>query len=289
MVEHEPIPQVFLVWESPASGFLKVTDTFLFDDAGKIIRQNIVVQTAVEMPMPTTEAPMVPTTQPAWDNHFAAFAEQNVSKILLDYVEESEVVIHDIATGTNSRVSGLAGVEALFTGLFQDLHDLSDLAAPVVKVEEGPIPQVFLVWENKASGIVQATDTFAFDNNGKIIRQNIVVWSDTSTAGPALDLNAVAAMTPTQAGWDNHFSAFAEQNVSKILLDYTEESEIKVYNMATEQYSTHTGLAEIGMLFAGLFVELHDNSQLAAPVVMVEHEPIPQVFLVWESPASGYL
>lgn len=240
---------------------------------------------------------MMPTTQPAWDNHFAAFAEQNVSKILLDYVEESEVVIHDIATGINSRHSGLAGVEALFTGLFSDLHDLSDLAAPVVEVEEGPIPQVFLVWENKASGIVQATDTFAFDNNGKIIRQNIVVWSNTSTAGPAntstagpeLDLNSVAETTPTQAGWDNHFSAFAEQDVPKILLDYTEESEIKVYNMITEQYTTHTGLAEIGTLFAGLFAELHDNSLLAAPVVMVEHEPIPQVFLVWESPASGYL
>ena len=40
------------------------------------------------------------------------------------------------------------------------------------------MPQVFLVWSCPSSGITQATDTFAFDGAGKIIRQNIVVWRD---------------------------------------------------------------------------------------------------------------
>ena len=160
-VEHSPIPQVFLVWESPSSGFDKVTDTFLFDDAGKIIRQNIVVQTA-------------PTTQPAWDNHFAAFGGQNLDQIMLDYTEDSVIFVHDIATGTNSKHAGMTEVRAMFDGLFAELSDLSELSAPIVKVEEGPVPQVFFVWSCPSSGITQATDTFAFDGADKIIRRSFV-------------------------------------------------------------------------------------------------------------------
>jgi len=275
-VEHKPVPQVFLIWESPASGFLKVTDSFLFDDNGKIIRQNIVIETKR-------------VTQLAWDNHFNAFGSQDLEKMMLDYVEESVAVIHDMTTGSNAKFAGLAGIREMFTELFAELDDLSDLAAPVVKVEEGPIPQVFLVWENPASGIVQATDTFAFDKMGKIIRQNIVLWRAQPLKLPFLDLNMDAKGTPTQVGWDNHFAAFAEQNVTKILLDYNDQSEINIYNWVTKEQTLHTGSAEIGTMFAGLFKALHDNSQLAAPVVRVEHKPVPQVFLIWESPASGFL
>ena len=32
---------VFLVWRCPSSGFTHVTDTFLFDEDGKIAKQNI--------------------------------------------------------------------------------------------------------------------------------------------------------------------------------------------------------------------------------------------------------
>jgi hypothetical protein len=228
-------------------------------------------------------------TQSAWDNHFSAFGSQDLKKIMLDYVEESVAVIHDMTTGSNAKFAGLAGIREMFTELFAELDDLSDLAAPVVKVEEGPIPQVFLVWENPASGIVQATDTFAFDKMGKIIRQNIVLWRAQPLKLPFLDLNMDAKDTPTQVGWDNHFAAFAEQNVTKILLDYNDQSEINIYNWVTKEQTLHTGSAEIGTMFAGLFKALHDNSQLAAPVVRVEHKPVPQVFLIWESPASGFL
>ena len=31
--------------------------------------------------------------QPAWDNHFAAFGGQDVSKVLLDYCEESKICL----------------------------------------------------------------------------------------------------------------------------------------------------------------------------------------------------
>jgi hypothetical protein len=99
----------------------------------------------------------------------------------------------------------------------------------------------------------------------------------------------VAPNTTTQAGWDNHFAAFAEQDVEKILLDYTEDSEINIYDWTTKEESVHTGLDAIGTMFGGLFTALHDTTTLAAPVVMVEHKPIPQVFLVWETPSSGFL
>lgn len=35
--------QVFLIWAAPASGYQTATDTFIFDIAGKITRQHVVV------------------------------------------------------------------------------------------------------------------------------------------------------------------------------------------------------------------------------------------------------
>ena len=34
---------VFLVWRCPSSGYYHATDTFLFDAAGKIAKQNVVI------------------------------------------------------------------------------------------------------------------------------------------------------------------------------------------------------------------------------------------------------
>lgn len=47
MDECEPVVggggQVFLIWKSPTDGYMRGTDTFIFNEAGKITRQNIVV------------------------------------------------------------------------------------------------------------------------------------------------------------------------------------------------------------------------------------------------------
>mmetsp|Transcript_19971 Transcript_19971/g.33443 ORF Transcript_19971/g.33443 Transcript_19971/m.33443 type:complete len:120 (+) Transcript_19971:271-630(+) len=92
-----------------------------------------------------------------------------------------------------------------------------------------------------------------------------------------------------QSAWDNHFAAFGAQDADKILLDYTEESVIKVWDTVKGEMSTAKGLDEIKGLFLGLFKQLSDLGTLAAPVVDVQDPPgMPgTVFLVWECPGSG--
>ena len=50
---------------------------------------------------------------------------------------------------------------------------MSDLTAPVIDVD-GDNEMVFLVWRCPASGIMDGTDTFLFDDESKIRRQNVV-------------------------------------------------------------------------------------------------------------------
>jgi hypothetical protein len=115
-----------------------------------------------------------------WANHFKAFGDQDVEKILKDYVAESEITVvnqADAPVGLNT-FKGLEGVRSCFEGLFKNLHDCSDLAAPIIHVEEaanGAAGQVFLVWSCPASGYQHATDTFIFNSAGKITHQHVVV------------------------------------------------------------------------------------------------------------------
>ena len=115
------------------------------------------------------------SVQAAWDNHFSAFGEQNVEKILLDYTEESEILIWDTKAEKTTRFKGLEGAKTCFTNLFGALSDLSTLKAPLVEVQEDP-GMVFLVWECPGCGYKKVTDTFLFKGN-KILRQNIVVFN----------------------------------------------------------------------------------------------------------------
>merc|ERR1711924_393869 len=75
-----------------------------------------------------------------------------------------------------TEFKGLKGVKECFTGLFKDLSDLSGLAAPAIRVEEasgGIAGSVFLVWRCPSSGYTHVTDTFLFDEDGKIAKQNL--------------------------------------------------------------------------------------------------------------------
>jgi len=181
---HEP-GSVFLVWNAAASGYTEATDTFIFDSSAKILFQNVVVSyvdprgdgsvTRVD----NTEAPTGSgPVHDGWSNHFAAFGGQDVDMIMADYVEESEITVYNDADGSSTTYSGLDGVRECFVGLFASLFDTSDLSAPIVHVDEATTDkagQVFLIWAAPASGYRTATDTFLFNQAGKITRQNVVV------------------------------------------------------------------------------------------------------------------
>ena len=273
-----------LIWSAAASGYLRATDTFIFNSAGKITRQHVVVHYA--------------PVQKSWDNHFAAFGGQDVERILLDYTEQSVITVYNQVDGSNTVFRGLAGVRTCFEGLFSTLYDTSDLAAPVITVSEATSHEpgsVLLIWRAPASGYSQATDTFIFDSDSKIFRQNVVVsYQDPRGDGSIEMKNDSEAPTgsgPVHAGWANHFAAFGGQDVDKILLDYVEDSEITVYNHADGSSTTFKGLAGARTCFEGLFANLFDTSDLAAPIIHVEESvdgEAGQVFLIWSAAASGY-
>jgi len=281
-VEEGGSAQVFLIWRAPASGYDSATDTFIFSPEGKILRQNVVVHYEVESP----------TVQASWDNHFAAFGALNLEQILLDYTEDSIITVYDQTSGSNTVFAGMAGVRECFEGLFGRLTDLSDLAAPVADVQEaagGEPGSVFLIWSCPASGYAEATDTFIFDGNAKILRQNVVVVDTQSDASAyPLTSESPTGSGAVHDGFSNHFAAFGGQDVEQIMLDYTEESVITVFNHVTGQKDVFEGLDGVRSCFVGLFASLPDTSDLGAPIIHVEEGGSAQVFLIWRAPASGY-
>lgn len=65
------------------------------------------------------------------------------------------------------------GARTFFTGLFEALSDQSDLAAPMIDVDES-FKMIFLIWRCPASGFLDATDTFLINGEtNKIYRQNV--------------------------------------------------------------------------------------------------------------------
>eukprot|EP00930_Biecheleria_cincta_P008114 TRINITY_DN109474_c0_g1_i1.p1 TRINITY_DN109474_c0_g1~~TRINITY_DN109474_c0_g1_i1.p1 ORF type:complete len:192 (+),score=37.85 TRINITY_DN109474_c0_g1_i1:88-663(+) len=113
----------------------------------------------------------------AWQNHFDAFGEQDLDKIMLDYDETSTVTLYNNADGSKVVYKGTDHIRHMFTELFDGLSDLSTLEAPVSDVYEmsGGGGQVFLVWKCPGCGFDTATDTFIFGPDKKIKFQNIVV------------------------------------------------------------------------------------------------------------------
>merc|ERR1712224_301354 len=89
--------------------------------------------------------------------------------------EQSKIVAYNWHDNTEVEFNGIAGAKECFTSLFAALPDLSGLAAPEIHVEEGNPKSVFLIWRCPSSGYNQATDTFLFDKDGKIAKQNVVI------------------------------------------------------------------------------------------------------------------
>lgn len=229
----------------------------------------------------------VTSVQQAWDNHFTAFNAQNVEQIVLDYSEESVIRIFDHTTDKVEVYSGVEGARVFFTGLFAKLTDLSSLDAPSLIVSEEK-KYVSLIWKCPSSGVLAAHDVFLFDGKGKITRQNIAYHSGVPTSSSSTsEKSADYSPMSLQEAWDNHFSAFGEQNVDKILLDYKEDSTLCIFDHASGDEKTYTGISEIGDVFRQLFAKLTDLSTLTAPCVIVEEAPVSQVFLIWKCPGCG--
>ena len=77
------------------------------------------------------------TVEAAWDNHFAAFGSQDVTRIMQDYTEKSVLKAFDHTTGMLLTAKGLAQITQFFVDLFEVLSDPSALAAPVIRIMEG--------------------------------------------------------------------------------------------------------------------------------------------------------
>merc|ERR1740116_695468 len=103
-----------------------------------------------------------------------------MTKIMLDYLDTSIIRIFDYNGDLYSKHEGLAAIEAMFTGLFAAINAGAvggDAGVDVRYLDVQPeYKSVFLVWTSFSHP--KATDTFLFDDEGKIVRQNIVATSE---------------------------------------------------------------------------------------------------------------
>jgi len=188
---------VFLVWRCTRANFWRATDTFIFD--GAIIRTQNIVVAPTETPAAARDDSasivqvrrLASSLQEAWDNHAEAFTlgvqhgggrndtgkDLALDQIMQDYHENSVVRIYTF-TGTISSAdpfethTGMTAIRAMFNELFASFT----VNAVEVAMAEVISSQVFLIWKAPASGYKEATDTFIFDDNFKINRQNIALF-----------------------------------------------------------------------------------------------------------------
>jgi len=232
------------------------------------------------------EVPMEPV-QAAWNAYFAAFASQDVGRIMLSYTDASQIVLFNESNGTELVFRGLDGVQDCFMELFQSLFNLSDLDVPQIVVEEDPEGMIFFVWRCPASGVSYATDTFVVNGAGQIAKQNIVIHQPNGVVGTQ-PTTLEPTGGPIQAAWDHYFDMFVAKDLDALLLVYTERSSVKLFNAYSGEYAEYHGINGVADCFQGLFGNLTDLSDLAAPLVRVEEHPQGMAHLIWRCPASGY-
>ena len=72
---------------------------------------------------------------------------------MLDYCEQSKIVVYNWHDDTETVYNGMAGAKRCANELFAKLKDLSGLAAPMIHVEEGNPKSVFVIWRCPTSGL----------------------------------------------------------------------------------------------------------------------------------------
>jgi len=195
---------VFLTYRTTLTGEKEIkyaTDSYSWqtkEGVAKLWKQNIVTTEpnrscgdAVNY-SPETDCTANQKVCDGWDNHFAAFgagvdvANEDhagaLDKIMLDYTADSIVQLLDTRTETYSTFKTVDAIKGMFKTLFTDIDAAKDnngigLNVKILEVEP-KFNGVFLVWESLSHP--KATDTFVFNDAGKIIRQNIVVETKTA-------------------------------------------------------------------------------------------------------------
>lgn len=204
---------VFLTWRTKNGIDIETaTDSFSFketDGKAMIAKQNIVVtqpiktctDNAVTTPAACTAQEKIDNKVCAgWDNHFTYFdagckaasdgamnstlMEEALDRIMDDYTEDSIIQVFDNRDKAYSIFDSRAKIRTLFEGLFTDINkakttpfDPATNGVEVLVLEVEKDRGVFLVWTSNSHP--KATDTFVFNSDGKIIRQNIVVTTKT--------------------------------------------------------------------------------------------------------------
>merc|ERR1712228_989502 len=189
------------------------------------------------------------SVQDAWDNHFNAFGAQDISRIMLDYDDNS--VIRVLKNEDKAIYKGTKEVKTFFETLFSTLpkKTLDSLKAPIINLEENP-GMVLLVWKCPDAGYTNCTDTFIFSENWKIKWQNIVCTFEEKTPQKLSNMSEYAPKS-VQDAWDNHFNAFGAQDISRIMLDYDDNSVIRV--LKNEDKAIYKGTKEVKTFFETLF------------------------------------
>ena len=121
----------------------------------------------------------------AWKHHLKAFTSRKLEQMMQDYTDKSVVTSFDHTTGMLYIAEGLDAIATLYSSMFKELSDTSDLAVPVIKIMESTPTMdgsVYLIWKCPSCGIKSGTDTIIFSADNKIIRHNIALSSDTTHA-----------------------------------------------------------------------------------------------------------
>jgi len=256
-----------------------------------------------------------------------------LEKIMLDYDAESKLAVFNDACQGNkvdavdgspptkrdgyAEYTSLLEIEGFFRALFTQLGSAANLdkvgpirASNSPSILEGDLPKgnVFLTWITKGltgkNEITYATDSFSWAGN-KVLKQNVVVTEPQKACESVVAVeNTCVTGNKVCDGWNNHFAAFGagqsfaddaalETALTKIMLDYTADSIVQVFDHRTEAYTTFDTPDKIKEMFKQLFTAMqaakNEAGSTGLAVKLLEVEPTGLggqgggVFLVWES------
>jgi len=255
------------------------------------------------------EAYVARAVQEVWENHLAAVIEKNVTKIMLDYDDDSRV--WTFGENENCKVyteyTGVDDIRAMFEALFatggalvagvEEVGPLPE-GAPVVRDEKAPRGNIFLTWKSTNNGEAEfATDSFSFkvDSYGhyKIFGQTLFTLDKTAATSGCLSDDGLAnlpAGSETTAAWNQYITA---NDDATTLAKYDDKAIVKVFKKATDDatatYTRYQGLSEIGQLFSGDSPLLVYPSDLETDLLNVAASGEDRIaFFTWEDKQNGY-
>jgi len=280
-------------WENQASGYSKCSDTLIFNKASKkIVRQNMMVNHPqnAHTPAPTPySAGYKPTTvKQVWGNHLASFGWQDVDRALLDYSDNSVLIVHNEADQATKSYMGLKEIRTGFANLFASMKEKSThFAVSMTVPSEGPVPMVFNSWQNLASGYKDCTESVLLDDQLKISRHHMAVHY---TPHPPVE-GHIKTITTAKHVFEQYMSALYARDIAAVMSCYSKESVLVYYDGADSSSvssHTHSGLPAIQTFMTDLFAQMAENADFDAPFVDIEEWPVKNAFAIWTSLSSGF-